>query len=164
MSYEDAIKDLLVDKIDAMVMDTGKPALLFKKLEKMAGNPEMSALLGRLHFLPITNPRLLEKYYVPSTIDPPDYAWVKAPVPTVALTAILVHYTPAGETGTGAQMKDLKISELYGIIRSSLDDLKTNGHPKWKEVDLQAPPVKGWKSDPAVVHMVDKKRIDQLFD
>ena len=50
------------------------------------------------------------------------------------------------------------------IIKANLDRLKATGHPKWKEVDLAAPPIKGWKTDPMVQFKVDVKKLDNLFD
>ncbi len=162
---EDAVMKLLYDEIDAMALVAGKPTPLFKKMEKMTLDPKMDKLLKRIHFLPVTGSKITEKYYVKSSIDPADYAWIPESVPTVAVKAVLVNYksnpSDQDENSLGHEMK---ISKLYQIVKSNIEQLKKNGHPKWKEVDLNAPPLGGWKIDPCVKFEVNPKKVKSIFE
>ena len=164
LSYADAVKMVLMDTIDAMALVAGKPSPLFKKLEAAAADPNMGKLIRRVHFVPVTNKKLFDKYYVPSTIGPEDYAWVESDVPTVAVKAMLVHFHPETTASDAEDVQDVKIAKLYQIIKANFDRLQQSGHPKWKDVDLKAPMISGWKSDPAVRFNVDTKKLDTLFD
>ena len=162
-SYADAIKQLLVGDIDAMAYVAGKPTALFKKLETIAHDPGMGKLLKRLHFIPIRNKKCLAKYYVASTIGPSDYSWVETEIPTIAPKAVIAYFHDLGNK-PGDQEKRQKVTQLYNLIKSNIARLKATGHPKWKEVDVDAPPLKGWKIDPSIRHNVELKKIDSLFD
>lgn len=164
LTYEEAIKALLVDKIDAMAVVAGKPAPLFKKLETIADDPNMGKLLQRLHFIPVDNPKLFKAYYLPSTIGPEDYSWVDESVPTAAVKAVLVYYNNEAEFSKNESARHFKIARLYGMITANIDKLKAEGHPKWREVDLNEPPIEGWRTDPDVKSKVDTKKLDSLFD
>lgn len=164
LKSEDAIMKLLYGEIDAMVLVAGKPTPLFQKMEKMANDPKLKQLLNRVHFLPITGPHITEKYYVESSIDPADYAWVSKSIPTVAVKSVLVNYNAHPANPDKEELEcDLKLG-LYQILRSNIEELKKTGHPKWNEVNLNAPPLGGWKIDPCVKFDVNPDKVKSIFD
>ncbi len=138
---------VLNDEADAMVFVGGKPVKMFKNMEELA-NIKDGANAGKLeqvHFVPVDDPRLL-KEYKQASVTHGDYNYVASDVPTVAVTAVLVSYdyTMKDETYYHEQCNNL--AKLAGILRDHLDELKATGHPKWKEVDLNAE-VGIWKRD-----------------
>ena len=88
----DAVIAVLEGKIDAMIYVSGKPVKLFSKLEQLKKNPKFRDLMDTVHFVPLNDPKLLEDYYVASTIGPDDYAWLANKVPTLAVKALLIAF------------------------------------------------------------------------
>lgn len=128
---------VLNGQLDAVVFVAGKPVRLFKNLEDL-GKPEnkkYSPLLGQVHFLALDNPKMLEEYK-PATITSADYDFVKADVKTIAVEAVMVSY----DFSKGAKKRCAYLNALAKAIRGGLPELKEKGHPKWKEVNLDANP------------------------
>ena len=121
--------------LDAVIFVAGKPVRLFKNLEDLTlpENEKYAPMLDNVHFLPLDNPKMLEEYK-PAQIAGADYNFVKKTVPTIAVQAVMVSYNFAG----GNKKRCAMLSKLAGGVRDNLDDLKKNGHPKWKEVNLDA--------------------------
>ena len=138
---------VLNNDADAMVFVGGKPVRLFKNLEeigdrKNGANPE---LLGSVHFLALNDPKMLAEY-APSSLTPADYTFVKEDVPTIAVTSVLMTYDFSAPLNAYHKMRCAQLGKLGNALRTHLDYLKANGHPKWKEVDLDA--TAGlWKQD-----------------
>jgi TRAP-type uncharacterized transport system substrate-binding protein len=124
---------------DAMIFVGGKPVKLFKNLEELrsAENKEYAPLLQRVHFVPLSDPRMLEEYQ-PAEITPADYDFVKENIPTIAVTAVLMSFDFADTDGPSGKQRCAEIGKLADAVRSHLKALKATGHPKWKEVDLNA--------------------------
>jgi hypothetical protein len=138
---------VLNNEADAIVFVGGKPVKMFKNMEDLA-NIKQGGNAGKLeqvHFLALDDPRLL-KEYKPATLTHDDYNYVTGAVPTIAVTAVLIahDYTLKKETYYRDQCHNM--AKLARILRDHLDDLKAHGHPKWKEVDLNAG-VGIWKRD-----------------
>ena len=138
---------LLGGKADVMIYVGGKPVKLFKNLEALAqsSNPETAALMQRFHFLPMNDPRMLKEYN-PATLTSEDYAWIEAPVPTIEVMAVLVSQDFSAPLTAQSKARCLLLGNLAQAMRTHLGWLKENGHPKWKEVDLDAK-VGIWKRD-----------------
>lgn len=145
----DGVLDLLDGKADAVIFVGGKPVKLFKNLETLQAdnNPQYQTLLNSVHFLPLKEPRMLEEYQV-AEITHRDYSFVRQPVPTIAVMAVLVDYDFSGD---GKKHKDRcrDVALIADSIRKNLKTLQAKGHPKWKEVRLDAVlPI--WKKDNCV--------------
>ena len=112
-----AIKSLDQGKLDALFYVSGYPV---KLLEEVDGE--------RFHLVPL-NTQEVADYYIKSTIPAGTYDWQKSSVNTVAVKAVLMtagfydDYCPS-------------INKLLSIVRANMPWLHENGHPKWKEVQL----------------------------
>jgi len=138
---------LLDNKADAVFFVGGKPVKLFQNLAtlKTGGNEKYRDLLAELHFVPLNAPRMLEEYQV-SEFTPKDYDFVSGTVPTIAVTAVLVTYDFSGGKNRRAKQRCQQVRELAGVIRKNLAELRSKGHPKWREVKLDEElPI--WKRD-----------------
>jgi len=154
----DALNALLAGEIDAMVYVAGKPVALFKRLEKIMQNPHYKKMLKEVHFIPLSIKETLKEkcnYYVASEIGPSDYAWVDRVTPTIAVSALLVNIT------TQKERYEKQLIKLAESVRKSLDNLKQNGHNKWKQVDLDAPIGEPWKLESCVLHQISTEALKQ---
>ncbi len=138
---------VLNNEADAIIFVGGKPVRMFKNMEELASIKEGpdAGKLEQVHFLPLNDPRLL-KEYATSSLTTADYAFIKNPVPTIAVTAILMAYDFSPQDNKYRKNQCENITELSRIVRGGLVDLQTKGHPKWREVNLNAP-VGFWEKD-----------------
>ena len=105
----------------------GYPVKLFS--EKVAES-------DRLALVPILNKTVLE-FYEQSIIPAKTYAWQASPLQTAAIKAVLVSFDfRRGDCEN--------IGRLAQVVSKNMDWLSTNGHPKWRSVDLDYP-LRGWE-------------------
>lgn len=132
-----AVVAVLKGEADAAVFVGGKPVRLFKNLEDLTlpENQKYAAMLEQVHFLPMDNPKMLEEYRA-AEITPADYNFVKEKVPTIAVQAVLVSYDFSQKRNKSGCVR---LAKLARALRDALPDLRRNGHPKWSEVNLDAP-------------------------
>jgi len=130
----DALTKLLNGEIDAMFYVTGAPARLFAEAQ-IDGS--------QFHLLPL-NETALRASYIPTTIEAGTYPFVDEPVDVVAVKAVLMTYE--FDPGKNAYQRDSckAVSDMSNMLVTNLDRLKSNGHPKWNNVDLTALPP-GWQ-------------------
>lgn len=143
------VMSVLNDDIDAVVFVGGKPVKMFKNMEDLAtvtGGPN-AGKLDQVHFLPIDDARLF-KEYKQTSLTHDDYNFIPAdhPVPTIAITAVLITYDYNMKNEAYYREQCRNMGELGKALRDHLGALKEGGHPKWKEVDLNAD-IGGWKRD-----------------
>jgi hypothetical protein len=138
------VVSVLKGEMDAMIFVGGKPVRLFKNLEDLSRpeNQKYAEMLKKVHFVPMDSPKMLEEYK-PAKITAADYNFVTDDVPTIAVPAILI-----SSDISNSENKSYceQIRKLAKTIRDSLPALKTSGHAKWKEVDLDAN-ISGWQKD-----------------
>ena len=145
------VVSVLKGEIDAVIFVGGKPVRLFKNLEDLTlpENQKYASMLERVHFLPMNSVKMLEEYK-PAEITPNDYNFVKENVPTISVQAVLISYdfsqSPAGTLNANVAKNCEQLGKFADIIRAGLPSLKESGHPKWKEVNLEAN-VGTWKRD-----------------
>jgi TRAP-type uncharacterized transport system substrate-binding protein len=127
---------VLKGELDAVIFVGGKPVRLFKNLENLTlpENQKYGAMLSQVHFIPLDSPKMLEEYK-PAQLSNADYSFVSGTVPTIAVQAVLISYDFAQN---GKKNRCEKLTRLTRALRDALPDLKTNGHAKWKEVNLDA--------------------------
>ncbi|NBX03256.1 MAG: TAXI family TRAP transporter solute-binding subunit [Alphaproteobacteria bacterium] len=144
ISAEQGVVAVLRGELDAVVFVGGKPVRLFKNLEDLASpeNPQYAKLLDNVHFLPLTDAKILAEYK-PAELSKLDYEFVEENVPTVAVQALLVSYDFKQVRGAG---RCEMLGTLAKSMRAALPSLKEKGHPKWKEVNLDAD-IGVWKKD-----------------
>ncbi len=135
---------VLKGDLDAVVFVGGKPIRLFKNLEDLSlpENQKYKGMLSDVHFLPLDDPKMLEEYK-PAEITHEDYSFVTTRVPTIAVQAVMISYDFSQGTN---KSRCAQLGKLTKAIRAALPGLKEKGHPKWKEVNLDAD-TGVWKKD-----------------
>ncbi|WP_438392749.1 TAXI family TRAP transporter solute-binding subunit [Caballeronia sp. DA-9] len=141
-SNEDALAKLIVRKLDVAIIVAGQPAKLFQDL-----NPELLSQIKLLKLDPsVPETARAEQTYFPATIRTTSYPnWIKEDSPTLTVKAFLVtyDYNLRGTVGAMTQFAD--------SLCTHFDELQANGHPKWKQVKLELPPLsRGWKYYPPI--------------
>jgi len=124
---DEALAQLKQGRIDAMFYVAGIPVKLFT---------EAVTVNDKLALVPITN-KSIQDFYTAVQIPAKTYGWQDQAINTVAVKAVLVAYDFRGITCD-------HVGKLAKSLHDNLEWLRTNGHPKWKSVDLNAP-VKGWE-------------------
>lgn len=143
LGTEKALARLKAGTIDAMIYSAGIPVKLFEQSVTEADN---------LHLIPITN-KNASQYYPSMTIPSGTYGWQPTPVKTVGVKAVLISFDFRTEQCD-------QIGQFARILMDNLDWLRQNGHPKWKQVDLETP-LKGWEQYDCVrKHLVHRKPKD----
>ena len=141
MSNEDALVKLTVDKsIDVAVIVAGQPAKLFSGMKAEARR--------FIRILPL-DPRAPEtarglRAYFPATIRAASYpTWLAADVPTLTVKAFLITYD------YGLQATAEHLVRFADSMCTNFAKLQAQGHPKWKQVRLELPPLgQGWRYYP----------------
>lgn len=137
MSNEDALLKLTSDKsIDVVAIVAGQPAKLLADMK-----PEARQFI-RLLKVDAKNAATAKalKTYVPATIRSASYPnWLEQDVPGLAVKAYLVTYNytyrPTVEN----------LTRFATALCENFQVLQTEGHAKWREVDLSMPPLgRGW--------------------
>ncbi len=124
---DEALAELKAGRIDAMFYVAGYPVKLFKE-----GVTEAD----QLALVPITSKSILELYPV-AEIPPNTYSWQPGKVTTVAAKAVLISFD--------YRFKDCDaVGRFAQIMARRMDWLVQNGHPKWKQVDLNYQ-LRGWE-------------------
>ncbi len=141
----DAVTAVLKGDADAMVYVAGKPVTLFSNLSNLKSNAQLAALLDQVHFVPLTDQRLLQTYGS-SSIGSTDYSWFSGQIPTVAVKAALISFDFSSAKNPYFKQRCEQLATLGQVIYSSIDELRKSGHPKWKEVDLGSQIV-NWQLD-----------------
>jgi hypothetical protein len=137
LSNEDALIKLTTDKsVDVVVIVAGQPARLLADMR-----PEAKKLVRLLKVdpnAPATQAAL--QTYVAATVRSASYPnWLDQDVNSLAVKAYLVTYN-FNYLQTVADLERLARS-----ICNNFATLQSEGHPKWREVQLAAPPLgRGW--------------------
>ena len=134
MDGAEALAHLRAGRIDAMISVAGHPVGLLRDAVRVQDH---------LALVPVTARAILDTY-VATEIPAGTYPWQPNPVPTVAVTALLVAHD-AGRHHCAT------IGLLAQHVVAGLGWLVKNGHPYWKRVDL-ARPVRGWEQYDCVRH------------
>lgn len=130
----DALPQLKAGQIDAFFYVAGAPAALFAEGEI---DP------GQFHLLPLRDPTL-QAVYQPTTLAANTYAFQTEPVEMVAVKAVLMTYDYSPTRNRYHRTSCQGVSDLAALILTRIDNLRAEGHPKWKSVDLtDIPP--GWE-------------------
>jgi len=137
LSNEEALVKLISDKsLDVVVVVAGQPAKLLVDMK-----PEARQLIKLLKFDPKhPSSAAALKTYFPSTIRATNYPNLLAEdVPGLAVKAFLVTY----DYKLGATINHL--GRFARSLCTHFNVLQTQGHPKWREVDLALPELgRGW--------------------
>jgi TRAP transporter TAXI family solute receptor len=124
---DEALAELKAGRIDAMFYVAGYPVRLFA--EKVADSDGLA-------LVPVLNKTVLE-FYEQSEIPAKTYSWQPTPVQTAAIKAVLVSFD--------FRRADCEyVGRFAQAVTKNMDWLITNGHPKWKSVNLEYP-LRGWE-------------------
>lgn len=138
LSNEDALVKLTVDKtIDVAIIVAGQPAKLFADMKPEARN--YIKILKLDDAAPET--ARAKKTYFPAVIRTTSYpSWLTADIPTLTVKAYLVTYDYNLQSTVG------NLVRFADSLCKNFDQLQANGHPKWKQVKLELPPLsQGWR-------------------
>ncbi len=133
LSASDALVELRAGRIDAFVYVAGAPT---KLLQETSANDD-------LKLIPVTEGEV-SGYYGTAVIKAGTYPWLNTDITTPAVKAVLMtfDYNPNGNEYIRNSCR--VVTEISYLIKLNLEYLKQNGHPKWKQVDLDAIPP-GWE-------------------
>jgi TRAP transporter TAXI family solute receptor len=130
-------------KIDALFYVAGTPVKLFT---------ENKALRDQLAGVAIDDPVVLERY-TPAKLTSADYGWITDKVDTVQVRSVLMTYD-------FQKHQCQNVGMVANRLKANLTSLKNEtGHPKWAEVDLNAP-LQGWQPYSCVTKYIDAE-VDQ---
>lgn len=138
LSNEDALLKLTSDKsLDAVIIVAGQPAKLFTEMKPEA---RKYIKLLRLDDNAKETERAVATYF-PAMIRTASYPnWMSEDVPTLSVKAFLVTYNYGNES------TQTNLKHFAEALCANFDTLQAEGHPKWKEVQLDMPALgKGWK-------------------
>jgi TRAP transporter TAXI family solute receptor len=124
---EEALAALKAGTIDAMFYVAGYPVKLLS--EHVTASDDLA-------LVPVTNKSITE-FYPRSEIPANTYSWQSSALNTVAVKAVLVSFDFRGRDCEN-------VGRFAQTVSEKLPWLVTNGHPKWKSVDLEYP-LKGWE-------------------
>lgn len=137
MSNEDALIKLTVDRsVDVVVVVAGQPAKLLVDMK-----PEARKLIKLLKFDPNEKSSAAAlKTYFPATIRAASYPnLLTEDVPGVSVKAYLVTYDYTFPDTVE------HLTRFATALCEGFGKLQADGHPKWREVKLQLPPLgRGW--------------------
>jgi len=129
----DALPKLLNGEIDALFYVAGAPTKLFN-------NPNIDG--AQFHLLTIDEP-LLRASYNPSSIKAGTYPFQIEEVDLITVKAVMMTYEYQVRKNRYQKESCKAVSDLSSLILTNLNRLQSEGHPKWKNVDLtDLPP--GW--------------------
>ena len=130
-----AVRDVIIGAVDAMVFVGGKPVKVFTDVEQLRNNPVYSDMLPNVHFVEIKNEKVLREY-TQATIGAEDYSWINSSVNTVAVKAALISYDFSNPANSYHKNRCKQLKKIGNAMRTNLPNLIASGHPKWAEVDL----------------------------
>lgn len=133
LNAEASLAALMAGEVDAFFYVAGAPTKLFQ-------NGEIDA--SRFHLLPIAD-RTLQSVYVPAQIPAGTYPFQSSAVDVVAVKAVLMTYEFNPRRNNYHRASCKAVSDIAHVVTQSFGALQENGHPKWKQVDLNDLPP-GW--------------------
>jgi len=118
-TFDDAIKKMEQGNLDAVVFVGGAPVPFIGKLD------------SKVHFVRLPANPALEQIYLRTSLGKSQYSWAAGDTETYAVPASIMGLDRRNENDA-AQMQKLVLA-----ILNSADDLRANGHPKWKSSIIQ---------------------------
>lgn len=119
LNSQDAMKALLLDKIDAYFLVGAAP------MQMLNINPAASPM--KMQLSPLENINGWADYYIPLTMAAKTYPWLNEDVSTYGVPSVIVVNK---NKLTEKDIEDLKMWKA--VTLENLEQLKINGHPSWK--------------------------------
>ena len=120
---DDALNELYMGRVDAFFIVGSAPISML--------NIDPRAMVKGLDLMELDNFNGWADYYDNDTIYKGTYKWLEKDVPTFSVQTVMVVNT--------AKLTDedkMELNKFMADLRAKLDILKQEGHPQWKEVDL----------------------------
>ena len=117
--FGDAVKKLQQGELDAVMFVGGAPV------------PFIQALDSKFHFVRLPANPALEQIYLRTSLGKSQYSWAAADAETYAVPASILGLDKRNQNYAAETQK------LVLAILNSADDLRANGHPKWKNSIIQ---------------------------
>lgn len=140
MTPDASLEAFLNGQIDAFFYVGGAPLKLLQDARLTAENA---------HLVPLDDERL-KSYYVASTIPAGTYAFQPGDYPGLAVKAVLMTYEFAENKADYYKKSCDIVANVTAAVIENLEDLRVNGHPKWKSVNLDDIPP-GWEKSKCVL-------------
>ena len=118
-AFDDAMKKLEQGDLDAVMFVGGAPVPFIGKLD------------GKVHFIRLPANPALEQIYLRTSLGKSHYPWSATETETYAVPASIMGLDKR-DGNYAAQMQNLVLA-----ILNSADQLRANGHPKWKSSIIQ---------------------------
>lgn len=127
----DSLEMLLKGELDAFFYVAGAPAKLFS-------NERIDS--AKYHLVTMDE-AALKATYTPASIPAGTYPWQEEAADIVAVKAVLMTYDYDVNRNAYHRQSCKAVSDFSNLVLTRLDQLKAQGHPKWKSVDLtELPP------------------------
>jgi TRAP transporter TAXI family solute receptor len=133
INAEPALAALQADDIDAFFYVAGAPTAIFRS---DSIDPE------RFHLLPVSDPTL-RAVYQDTTIPAGTYPFLDQDIDAIAVKAVLMTYEYDPRKNDYHRASCNAVSDVAHVVATSFGRLQENGHPKWRQVDLNDIPP-GW--------------------
>jgi len=118
--FEDAVKNMEQGNLDAVLFVGGAPVPFIGKLD------------NKFHFVRLPANAILDEIYLRTKLGGPQYGWAQSDTETYAVPSAIMGLDKKDEN-YASQMQALVLS-----ILNSADDLRANGHQKWKSSIIQS--------------------------
>lgn len=143
-SAADGMCQVVTGAADAMVIVAGKPTVQVRSLDALLPHP--SQPLAAVHLMSLADVLPLDGYEA-ARVGQEDYAWVQAPVDTLAVRALLMAFDFSPRRNAYQKLRCEQLGRLGEVLRRHQEEFrKPEYHPKWREVDFQRQ-VSGWSLD-----------------
>jgi TRAP-type uncharacterized transport system substrate-binding protein len=138
----ESLCSVLTGRADAVVIVQGKPASNLISLDALLAHPARP--LDGVHLMPLDLPAQAEGYEV-ARIDASDYPWVRAPVTTLSVRALLMAVDFSSQRTDYQKRRCQQLKGLSEMVKRELPVLSRPPYQaKWREVDPLRP-VRGWR-------------------
>jgi len=141
LGFKDTFSALLSGQIDAFFFVGAAPVGKLNELSERSRN--------LIRLVPIEHPKL-EKIYAKRTIKSGTYKWVDYDVNTFSVQSLLVANVLKETEADRANYE-----KLLTDVKNNLKKLRTEGHPKWKEVDFLFDKI-NWHIHPVAIKVFGK--------
>jgi len=118
-TFDDAMKKMEQGNLDAVMFVGGAPVPFIGKLD------------SKVHFVRLPANPALEEIYIRTTLGKLQYSWAEGETETYGVPASIMTVDKR-DANYAAEMQKLVLA-----ILNSADDLRVNGHPKWKSSIIQ---------------------------
>jgi len=142
MPPAEAILAVLRHNVDAAFIIDSAPSKLIMNILTLKEDPRFANLPEQIHLLPLTEPKMLQKY-PKITVHYPGFAEA---VDTIAIRPTMVTYNFSGRSSPYFRNRCNTLAKIGATVQNRLTELQQSGNPRWQQatwmVDAEL-----WKKD-----------------